>query len=208
VEITLNVKDLRALAHLVAGPKDQREYLKGVWIDATGARTVLMATNGSQLGALCTDDRQPCADTMFLPLAVVKALPKAKGAQAVARRVGKDVTITTGGSSQFWTDAGHTLLNWRQAVPAAVEDQGARQFDAELIGAFQRVRDDLGLHKLAGGVQIAHGGDPFPKKAPTDMRETASLVFFPDEPRFVGVLMALNKVAVQTQAPMWATNRT
>lgn len=148
---------LRAMRHL-SGTKDVRYYLNGVLVEVRKGQGVLVATDGSVLGAHAfpVDADEPDAE-FIIPLDAIKAL-KARGSTSVEiLRDGMTLTIRTPDGDTQATAIDGKFPDWRRVMPDRPSGEHAH-FDPDHLARFCDVARDLfGAHTKQKPLVWANG---------------------------------------------------
>ncbi len=208
IELSIPWPPVKALAHL-AGEKDIRPWIKGVWLDSSGPTLRVMASDGGALGLYETQEPSTTAPPVFLPGHIVKAA-KDFGPQATLRIDDtRHAHLESFGTRHYWQDEGLAMPDYRRAFPKTQCSGIAQQFDAELVAKFVKVRKALGKPWHAAGVRISHNG-----RDSTSTESDAALVTLRDVPEFAGLLLCLRQgqmadpfLLVPRDTPPWVFAR-
>lgn len=203
MEFTIPWAPIKALSHLAA-ESDIRRWLQGVWIDSSGPRRVIVASDGRALGAYRTEEPSTNVPPLFIPLRVIKLLKALTGLSVTIRQRGDDLEIAGLGDRCSFSRGDEKMVDWRRVFPKAPPSGISQQFDPELVARFAKVRKGLarkGAEEKGPVVRIAHDGGR-PGYAP-------ALVTLAGVDAFAGALMSAPWDAKgtpwTTTTPDWVT---
>ena len=185
--ITIQPNELKALAMFAATDKDFRTGIQGVHVEQRKGRTILAATNGHSLVALCLDVASDGEESYLIPNAALKAVSLRGGPVDIHYYENKVTLIQGATSTTYDSDAG-TFPDFRRVIPKKVSGE-AGHFNALFVGEVGKAYTLMTGHKFTPGL-ICHNGTG-----------GALLDFGRDD--FVGVLMPTRDVPTRNTAPGW-----
>jgi DNA polymerase III sliding clamp (beta) subunit (PCNA family) len=198
MKITIMRTQLLA-ALCTAGSKDIRQYLNGVYVEATNSETRLASSTGSALALQRADakDENDVAGTvsMIVPRDVVRSVRKTGDSPTVTITDGPqpgEYVLADGPTKTIFKPVEGRFPDWTRAIPRGTSGETA-QFNTEFMALFAKAASALGAtFKGMPDVRIAHNG--------TD----GALVTLGLLQDYVGVLMPLRDQTVAKSAPSWA----
>lgn len=190
MEVLLKAEHLNAMAHL-AGDKDIRPWVNGVWVEAA-PQVTLCATTGELLGFF---DPDVTADQVFkvqVPRAVLAGMKRWRGLVRLHSDDAVHWTADNFGTSQHWKSEDLVLPDVRRAVPRKVTGAPAH-FDFALLDRFQQARKALRVESKDEKVYVVPNG------------AGAAHVRLLGHPEFFGVVMPMRMKTAEcpTHAPDW-----
>jgi len=160
--IMIDRNKLKAAARFCADPKDRRETLHGVLVEASPAGVRLVATDGHvMLVARAAGDAETDTWTGIVPSDVIKAALAWKGGKSlpiilIPGEPECRLTRATTGDALVFVPAPGPFPDYRKVIPAA--PSGAASFyDPDLLVKFKRAAEDLGSD--LGLYGLLPGGD-------------------------------------------------
>lgn len=213
IEISLPWTPIKALAHL-AGVADIRKHLCGVWIDSSADKRIVVATDGTVLGAYITEEPSTDIPPLFIPGHIIKAARSFFVGVTFRKDATGHCMLACAGTHHYWQDEDWKMVDWRRPLPRACTGV-AQQFNPTLIGRFEAVRKALGGTAPKNGkpetigVRVTHNG-----RESTDPAPGGALVTLRDVPQFVGVMSAARMgqsadplLGLPTDPPNWTRPR-
>ena len=192
MQFTIQRRQLRAILNFAA-VKDFRYYLQGVHVRQDHRGTILEATDGHALGMLRIDDTPKPVASCILPTESVKALlgSRKDGNQYLDFHV-DGLNVTSSGCNNVMTfqRLDGTFPDTVRVTPKDSPEDGAAQFDADLLVKFQQCVKDLEINKT-GHFGIRHRG-----------ANNSALVDIGDAD-FVGVIMPMRQDVPPAIPPTW-----
>ena len=192
MQFTIQRKQLRALLNFAA-TKDIRYYLKGVHVRQDHRGTIIEATDGHAMGMLRIDDKPQPVGSCIMPTESIKPLlgSRKDGHQSLEFHVdGLNVTASGHGTVVTFQRLDGTFPDTARVTPKASPEDGAAQFDVDLLVKFQQCAKDLELSK-SGHFGLRHRG------------ATNSALVDIGDANFVGVIMPLRQDVPPTIPPAW-----
>lgn len=160
--ISILAKHFAAAIH-VAGKRDVRYYLNGVYVEATEKETRCTATNGYVLATFRhrMDIGNGMGSEKLISLIVprdtvelVNKTTRGKGMISLERTDGRWTAVTTAARFPFEPVDGR-FPDYRQVIPSGTLSGETEQFDPELLGLFTKVGKALGNSWVP---EIEHNG--------------------------------------------------
>lgn len=189
--ITIKPNELKALAMFAANTKDLRECararIQGVHVEQRKGRTILVATNGYSLGALCLDAASDSEESYMIPNAALKAV-NLKGGPVDIHPHGDYLTVIQGATNTTYEIEISQYPDFRRVIPDKVSGE-AGHFDASIVGEIGKAYALMTGCKSTPGI-ICHNGT-----------SGALLDFGRDD--FVGVLMPTRNGPTRFTSPGW-----
>lgn len=192
MQFTIQRRQLRALLNFAAA-KDIRYYLQGIHVRQDHRGTILEATDGHALGMLRVDDTPKPVGSCILPTESVKALlgSRKDGYLPVEFHVdGLTVTASSCATVMTFHPVDGTFPDTVRVTPKDSPEDGAAQFDVDLLAKFQQCAKDLEINK-SGHFGIRHRG-----------ANNSALVDIGDA-NFVGVIMPMRQDVPAAIPPAW-----
>lgn len=184
MNIKIPARFIAALKYFAA-TQDIRYYLNGIYIEAAGDDTILVATDGHRIGYARVAATLPAGTQMIVPNDILRAV-KAKGDVAIALD-GNALTLTYDGATYSGKAIDGKYPEWRRTLPKELSGV-AGQYNAGYLGDLGKVAAIL----VRAGKQptIAQNG------------EGPAFISFDGEQNFYATLMPMRAIPLPN-VPQW-----
>lgn len=183
-QFTINQNALDALL-LIAGKKDIRHYLNGIYVEFDEKTTRIVGCDGHKLGIFqVASENNSGAGSIIIPRETIEKLPKKTGILTFTQADGNRWRITANNFVVVFEKYDATYPDFRRVVHS-VQTAGtsgvAAGFNLEYLNQFEKCGNILGGSKLRVGnrLRLHHNGD------------NAALVLLNCVDGFAGVVMPL-----------------
>jgi DNA polymerase-3 subunit beta len=191
----INLRILSAISAF-SSKEETRYYLQGVCIEIEPRSITYVVTDGHRLVAHREELGEHAPDNTLLGSFIIPSdkcravkLGKRDEPEATISGAGLDLTITHNATSVGFKCIDGAFPSWKRVVPATKPTGEVAQFNWDYAAAFQKFADALGFGKPA----ICPSG------------QNPALVWFPQSPETVGVLMPIRSPDyAERVAPEWA----
>jgi hypothetical protein len=183
-QFTINQNALDALL-LIAGKKDIRHYLNGVYIEFDATTTRVIGCDGHKLGIYqVASDNNSGAGSIIIPRETIEKLPKKAGSLIFSNIEGNRWRIDAQNCAVYFTPEDAKYPDFRRVVhglQTAGTSGVAGGFNLEYLNQFEKCGNLLAGNKLRVGnrLRLHHNGD------------AAALVLLNCVDGFAGVVMPL-----------------
>jgi hypothetical protein len=183
-QFTINQNALDALL-LIAGKKDIRHYLNGVYIEFDATTTRVIGCDGHKLGIYqVASDNNSGAGSIIIPRETIEKLPKKAGSLIFSNIEGNRWRIDAQNCAVYFTPEDAKYPDFRRVVhglQTAGTSGVAGGFNLEYLNKFEKCGNLLAGNKLRVGnrLRLHHNGD------------AAALVLLNCVDGFAGVVMPL-----------------
>jgi len=182
-QFTINQNALDALL-LIAGKKDIRHYLNGIYVEFDATTTRVIGCDGHKLGIYQTTGDNAGCGSLIIPRETIEKLPKKIGVLTFNQADGNRWRITAGNFVVVFSALEDKYPDFRRVVhglQTAGTSGVAAGFNLEYLNQFEKCGNILAGSKLRVGKRLSlhHNGD------------AAELVLLNCVDGFAGVVMPL-----------------